>query len=153
MSLELVRQLIDTAHASLDEIRARVSNVRNAPIDIHADSDSILFDFDGKPWVGYFRGRNLMLLVGFGEDRDKAIAIRIMLDGDARPISLYQDVKATGGYISNHSSDLYIEVNDINTALLKKHDRRASTFVNQVTGKLCYDVPFAYDPYWDNKPR
>ncbi len=64
-------------------------------------------------------------------------------------MSLYSDVKDTGGYIDNHSSDLYIEVNDVNTALLKKHNERATTFVNQVTGKLCYDVPFAYEPAWE----
>lgn len=64
-------------------------------------------------------------------------------------MSLYSDVKDSGGHISNHSSDLYIEVNEVNTALLRKHGKRATTFVNQVTGKLCYDVPFAYDPYWD----
>ncbi len=64
-------------------------------------------------------------------------------------MSLYSDVKETGGYISNHSSDLYIEVNDVNAALLKKHNMHARRFLNQVTGKFCYDVLFAYDPYWE----
>jgi hypothetical protein len=82
----LVAELIDVAHASLDECRARVSNVRNAPLDIHSAHDQILFDFDGKPWRGDLKGRNLLLLVGFGEDRDKAIALRVMLDGDAAPV-------------------------------------------------------------------
>jgi len=71
-------------------------------------------------------------------------------------MSLYEDVKATGGYIANHESDLYIEVNDTTTAILAKYplqQSNARTFRNEVTGKLCYDVPFGYDPYWAAKAR
>ena len=67
--------------------------------------------------------------------------------------TLYEDVKATGGYISNHASDLYIEVNDVNRELLKKHGKRATMFRNEVTGKLCYDVAFSFDPFWENVAR
>jgi len=68
--------------------------------------------------------------------------------------SLYQDVLASGGYIANHKSDLYIEVNDANRELLKKHNiTTATTFRNQVTGKLCYDVPFMFDPFWESKQK
>jgi hypothetical protein len=65
-------------------------------------------------------------------------------------ISIYSEVKASGGYISNHASDLYIEVNDENTALIVKHGGKSITvFRNRVTGKMCYDIPFAFDPYWE----
>jgi len=67
--------------------------------------------------------------------------------------SLYRDVLATGGYIDHHESDLYIEVNPVNTGLLHKHRQRAGTFVNQVTGTLCYDVPFAYEPWWESRVK
>ena len=66
-----------------------------------------------------------------------------------RVMGLYADVKATGGYISNHESDLYIEVNECNTALLKKYGLKARVFKNQVTDKFCYDVPFAFVPFWE----
>ncbi|CAM6053507.1 unnamed protein product [Sphagnum tenellum] len=44
---------------------------------------------------------------------------------------------------------LYIEVNDVNREILKRHGKRAGTFMNQVTKKLCFDVPFAFLPWWE----
>lgn len=67
-------------------------------------------------------------------------------------MSIYSEVKETGGYISNHASDLYIEVNQVNLDILKRYPLQksnATKFVNQVTGNLCYDIPFEYDPYWE----
>jgi hypothetical protein len=64
-------------------------------------------------------------------------------------MSIYEEVKANGGYISNHESDLYIEVNEANAEILKRHTTTATIFCNQVTGKLCYDVAFAYLPWWE----
>lgn len=71
-------------------------------------------------------------------------------------MSLYEEVKATGGYISNHEADLYIEVNDVNRAILAKYPiphKNATQFRNEVTGKLCWDIPFEFDPYWDARKR
>jgi hypothetical protein len=70
-------------------------------------------------------------------------------------MSIYQEVKAAGGYISNHESDLYIEVNETNRAILAKypiHAHNARIFRNEVTGAQCWDVPFAYEPFWQAKP-
>ena len=67
-------------------------------------------------------------------------------------MTLYEEVKATGGYISNHESDLYIEVNGQNREILARHplqQANARMFRNEVTGKMCFDVPFAYDPWWN----
>lgn len=49
-------------------------------------------------------------------------------------------------YISNWCSDLYIEVNDFTKELVKNYEFRVnvSIFKNNVTGKLCYEIPFAY---------
>lgn len=69
-------------------------------------------------------------------------------------MSLYEEVKATGGYIADHEADLYIEVNEVNKGILSRYPlekTNATTFHNQVTGKLCYDIPFAYDPFWIKK--
>ena len=71
-------------------------------------------------------------------------------------LTLYAAVLATGGYIDHHESDLYIEDNDINRAILAKyptHSRNAHRFTNQVTLKPCLDIPFAYDPFWQPKQR
>jgi len=69
-------------------------------------------------------------------------------------MSVYTEVREAGGYISNHESDLYIEVNETNHEILSRYPterRNATLFKNQVTGRLCYDVPFAYDPFWEKK--
>lgn len=69
-------------------------------------------------------------------------------------MSIYSEVKANGGYISNHESDLYIEMNDENKAILARYPlqkQNARGFRNLVTGKMCYDVPFAFDPFWESR--
>jgi hypothetical protein len=68
--------------------------------------------------------------------------------------NLYTEVLNTGGYLDHHESDLYIEVNDVNKAILAKYpieNANKTTFRNAVTGKLCWDIPFAYMPYWSKK--
>lgn len=65
--------------------------------------------------------------------------------------TIYDEAAATGGYISNHESDLYIEVNENNREILSRYPlekKNATTFHNQGTGNLCYDIPFAYMPFW-----
>jgi len=62
--------------------------------------------------------------------------------------NLYEECKALGIPINNHSSDLYIPVTPETTALIRKHGHRATTFKNQVEGGIWYDVPFAYLPFW-----
>ena len=66
-------------------------------------------------------------------------------------MSLYTDLIEAGQPVSSHYSDLYTPVNDVTRALMKKHDKRPTTFINQVEGGLWYDVPFAFDPYWEKK--
>ena len=71
-------------------------------------------------------------------------------------MSVYTEVKALGGYIANHESDLYIEVNEENMAILARYPllkKNARIFRNEVTGKPCYDIPFAYDPFWGGRKR
>ncbi len=68
--------------------------------------------------------------------------------------SIYKEVNALGGYVDHHESDLYIEVNPVNREILSRYPcerANATTFINQVTGKLCYDVPFSFDPFWTAK--
>jgi hypothetical protein len=69
-------------------------------------------------------------------------------------MTIYEQVKAYGGYIGNHESDLYIEVNEVNSRILATDSIKwanARKFRNEVTGNLCYDVPFAYDPWWTQR--
>ena len=71
-------------------------------------------------------------------------------------MTIYQEVLVTGGYISNHESDLYIEVNDINREILSRYPtskKITTVFRNEVTGKPCYDIPFSYDPWWEARQK
>lgn len=67
-------------------------------------------------------------------------------------MTIYTDLIEAGQPTSSHYSDLYTPVNDVTTALLKKHGiRTAQTFKNQVEGGAWYDIAFAFDPYWEKK--
>lgn len=50
----------------------------------------------------------------------------------------------------HHESDLYLPVTPETARLVSQYDYhdRATTFVSQVDGKVWYDIPFAYDPFW-----
>lgn len=62
-------------------------------------------------------------------------------------MSIYEDLKKAGVPLSNWCSDLYVEVNDQTTALISKYEYKQNTtkFLCKVTGKLTYEIPFAYD--------
>ena len=67
---------------------------------------------------------------------------------EALPVesNLYDQMKAARVEIANHESDLYVPVNDVTTALIKKYLFKASvtTFTSTLDKKLWYDIPFAY---------
>lgn len=58
---------------------------------------------------------------------------------------IYEELLATGCYLSNHCSDLYVEVNEQTTKIVKEYQGFVSTFTNEVTGKINFEIPFAYD--------
>lgn len=66
-------------------------------------------------------------------------------------MSIYQQVIERGVEHANHSSDLYIPVNDETRALIAEyeHKRNVSVFKNNIDGKPWFDIPFAYDPFWN----
>lgn len=69
-------------------------------------------------------------------------------------MSLYTDLIDAGVQCSSHQSDLYFPVTDKTVAILAKYPKQKSityTFRSNIDGVLCFDVPFAFDPYWENK--
>ena len=65
---------------TVESVRTRVRNVR------WADPDSgfnVLFDFDGHPYAGTFRGRNCDLFVTNDPAVNAVIVARVIVDGDA----------------------------------------------------------------------
>lgn len=55
--------------------------------------------------------------------------------------------------ISNHESDLYVPVTLRTTNIINMYKFKDSVtiFKCNITGKLYYDITFAYTPYWNKK--
>lgn len=74
--------------------------------------------------------------------------------------TLYQMLLAAGypeSQMGHHESDLYVFVSPITQRIINQWCKAngyhrhlfVNTFYDQVTGKLMYDIPFAYDPWWE----
>ena len=50
----------------------------------------------------------------------------------------------------HHESDLYLPVNEQTEKLIADYDckDRVDIFVSQADGKAWYELPFAYEPFW-----
>lgn len=59
---------------------------------------------------------------------------------------IFKQLQATGLPLSNHCSDLYVEVNEQTRAIIEGYEYKTNvtTFTDQ-HGKLSYEIPFAYD--------
>lgn len=71
-------------------------------------------------------------------------------------MSLYTELVEAGLEISHWQSDLYVEVNATSKEILSRHAlelSNAKIFRSEVDGKMLYDVPFAYEPYWERLPK
>ena len=66
-------------------------------------------------------------------------------------MSIYTECKAAGVKMDNHESDLYVPVNEKTRSIVAtyQHKENVSTFTHQVNGERWYDIPFAFDPWWD----
>jgi len=68
--------------------------------------------------------------------------------------SIYQQMVAAGVPVASYSSDLYAPVNDTTRAIVDAYrfKRNVTTFISDDPadkGARFYDIPFAYDPWWD----
>jgi hypothetical protein len=79
-------------------------------------------------------------------------------------MTIYQDMKAANIPIDNHESDLYVRDCKKARDILAEHDKRGkrvcivdgwnvSKFYNQIDGEPWLDIPFAYDPFYDNRRK
>lgn len=67
-------------------------------------------------------------------------------------MSLYTDLVDAGIETSNRYSDLYFPVSQESAEILAKHPKQKSIalrFKSNIDGKPTYEVPFAFDPYWE----
>lgn len=53
--------------------------------------------------------------------------------------------------IDNHRSDLYLRVTAESKQLVDKYEfkKHVSVFKSNIDGNKWYDIPFAYEPFWD----
>jgi hypothetical protein len=76
-------------------------------------------------------------------------------------VSLYTDLLAAGVPLENHRSDLYAKVTPASRRIIaayqdertrQGHQRALITmFVSEIDREAWYDIPFAFDPFWERK--
>jgi hypothetical protein len=67
--------------------------------------------------------------------------------------SIYQKVIKLDVYVGGYCSDLYVEVTPETKEIVNAYEykEQVTTFRNQVNKKMCFDIPFAYEPYWEKR--
>ena len=65
--------------------------------------------------------------------------------------SLHQQLLAAGVEVDNHESDLYAKVTPESTRIIEESGHSSSVFTSQIDGKRWYDLPFAFEPFWNAK--
>lgn len=73
-------------------------------------------------------------------------------------MTLYEELVKAGCEIGNYQSDLHVRCSEKALVIIVDHVLRPDSllqmpnkFVSNIDGELWYDIPFAYDPFW-NKP-
>lgn len=85
----------------------------------------------------------------------KEAARQILDSQEAKPVNIYAELLAAGVLIACHESDLYAKVTPESRAIIARYEYKGNvtTFKAQDDGALWYDIPFAYQPFWDKKAR
>jgi hypothetical protein len=70
-------------------------------------------------------------------------------------VSIYQQMLAAGQECHNHSTDLYVYVNEVTRKIVAEYEFKSNvtTFKSQTDGKMMYDIPFAYEPEWEARTK
>ena len=68
-------------------------------------------------------------------------------------MSIYKDMRAAGVKTDNHESDMYAIVNDASRAIVGEYEYmgQVTQFRSEVDGEMWFDIPFAFDPFWEKK--
>lgn len=66
--------------------------------------------------------------------------------------SIYQAMIDAGVPVDHHESDLYAKVTPESREIVRQYEFRhnVSLFKAQSSGEMWYDIPFAYQPFWEN---
>ncbi len=77
--VNLVGELLQAGFYSVAELRDRIGDVRYGDV----ETNSIRFTLDGNPHNAQLKGRNRQLILTNDRDKDTAIVVRAILDGDS----------------------------------------------------------------------
>ena len=63
--------------------------------------------------------------------------------------TIYEDLTASGIECSNWQSDLYFPATPQTREILKQYPNQTrSIFKSNIDGRMMYECPFAFDPFW-----
>lgn len=86
--MNIPKEMLLAASQSIITLKHEITDVKHAGFSDDFSQEKISFNISGPvfkkgKYIGYLKGRNVELCVGHGEIEDKAIAARILIDGDA----------------------------------------------------------------------
>lgn len=66
-------------------------------------------------------------------------------------MDIHAEAVKLGVKIGAHESDMYLPVTPETSRLVEQYEFKGNVkmFTSQIDGKKWYDIPFAYQPYWD----
>jgi hypothetical protein len=69
--------------------------------------------------------------------------------------TIFEEIKESGVEISNWQSDLYFPKNPITDKIVNSHrgEYYIGMFRNNNDNELWYEIPMAYDPYWEARRK
>lgn len=67
--------------------------------------------------------------------------------------SFYKTLKDLGVPLDHHESDLYVMDTPVSRIVIRQFGRESTAFTSQIDGKRWFDIPFAYEPFWDKKRK
>lgn len=63
----------------------------------------------------------------------------------------YAALLAAGVPLDSHESDLYAKVTPVSRPIVEASGWSRSIFTSQIDGERWYDLPFAFEPWWERR--
>lgn len=64
--------------------------------------------------------------------------------------SIYEQLMLAGVDLDHHESDLYAEVTPESRRIVEAYQYRSNVTTYYTNGEQWYDIPFAFDPWWES---
>lgn len=70
-------------------------------------------------------------------------------------MSIYKRLLKAGIPLDNHESDLYAKVTEESERIIKTYEfkENVTRFTSNIDGQRWFDIPFAFDPFWEKKVK